>query len=95
MSDFSVFSHLTVAKSAYYRAVLAAFAEARSEFVIHLRPFEVARSAGMAEEEAEQLLEQLAEWGNLERNRDHGDAATIVDFYRTRGTVPVVRQAEW
>jgi len=38
----------------------------------------------MAEEDVELLLEQLAEWGNLERNRDHGDAVTIEDFYRTR-----------
>lgn len=84
MPDYSVFSHLTAAKSEDYRAVLAAFASARSEFVIHLRPAEVAHGAGLVEGEVELLLEQLAEWGNLERNRDHGDAVTIEDFYRTR-----------
>ncbi|MCF6313826.1 MAG: TIGR02677 family protein [Verrucomicrobiales bacterium] len=84
MSEFSVFSHLTTAKTDLYRAALQAFATARSEFVIHLRPSEVAKVAGIEDAEIEPLLEQLAEWGNLERNRDHVDAVSIEDFYRTR-----------
>lgn len=39
--DLAVFAHLNVEKSAFYRAILAAFVAARSQFSIALRPAEV------------------------------------------------------
>lgn len=84
MSRFSVFSHLSSPKVEEYRAVLDVFARARTEFVIHLRPHEIARRIGTSEEALEPTLAQLSEWQNLDRHRDHIDATSIEDFNRTR-----------
>lgn len=84
MPHFSVFSHLSSPKVEEYRRVLEAFAAARSAFVIHLRPFEIARATGFCEEALEAMLEQLVEWGNLDHSRDHVDAASIQEFYRVK-----------
>lgn len=84
MERFSVFSHLTSAKTDEYRRVLGVFAEARAGFVIHLRPAEVAEKLGIAEEAVDPVLAQLHEWGNLERGHDHVDAATVEEFYRVK-----------
>ena len=84
MQRFSVFSHLNTPKEGDYRRVLAAFAKAREGFVIHLRPAEIAAATDMQEEALEPLLEQLHDWGNLERSHDHVDAATVEEFYRVK-----------
>jgi len=55
MQRFSVFTHLSAQKAGDYRRVLSAFAAARSRFVIHLRPGEVARETGVPEPELEQV----------------------------------------
>ncbi len=81
---YSVFAHLSSPKAADYRRVLTAFAEARAGFVIHLRPAEVARTTSFSEDDLEPLLEQLAQWGNLDRSHDHVDAATVEEFYRVK-----------
>lgn len=84
MQGYSVFTHLSSQKAEDYRRVLAAFSQARSAFVIHLRPAEVARMTGMAEDSLGPVLEQLHEWGNLDRGRDHVDAASIEEFYQVK-----------
>jgi uncharacterized protein (TIGR02677 family) len=84
VQEYSVFTHLSSQKAEEYRRVLAAFSQARSAFVIHLRPSELARATGMAEEALEPVLGQLHEWGNLDRSRDHVDAASIEEFYRVK-----------
>jgi len=83
-SQYTVFTHLSAAKADAYRSVLRAFATARENFVIHLRPAEVARAAGCEEETLAPLLDQLVEWGNLDRSSDRFDATTVEDFYKTR-----------
>jgi len=75
MHQFSVFTHLSSPKVEDYRKVLAAFSQARRAFVIHLRPAEVSRATGMAEEELEAVLEQLHQWGNLDRGGEAAERA--------------------
>ncbi len=84
MERFTVFSHLNAPKAADYRAILCAFAKARGEFLIHLRPAEVARATGLSEDALDEALEQLFAWGNLGRSKDHGDAASIEEFYQVK-----------
>ena len=81
---FSVFSHLSSPKTESYRGVLEVFAQARSEFVIQMRPAEIARKLRLDAETIEPALEQLAEWGNLDRHRDHVDASSVEEFYRVK-----------
>lgn len=84
MDRHSVFSHLGSPRSADYRRVLGAMVAARANFVIHLRPGEIGAACGLDEDELGPLLDQLAEWGNLDRSADRFDAATVEDFYKTR-----------
>jgi len=65
---------------------LELFAKARSEFVIQLRPVEIERELSLPEEGVDSLLEQLAEWGNLDRHRDHIDAGSVEEFYPAKWT---------
>lgn len=83
-AHFSVFSHLSSPKTDNYREVLELFSKARSEFVIQLRPLEISQTLKSSEEVLGPLLEQLAEWGNLERHRDHVDAGSVEEFYRVK-----------
>ncbi|MEM7393957.1 MAG: TIGR02677 family protein, partial [Verrucomicrobiota bacterium] len=90
----SVFSHLSSPKATDYRRVLDVFATARSEFILHLRPVEVARETGLPEDEIEPLLDQLVEWKNLSRSRDDFEAASIEDFYRKRWLYQLSKEGE-
>jgi len=85
-----VFAHLSQEHAGSYRAILETFATAREQFQIHLRPAEILRGMTDAgsdpadEEELAARLQQLVEWGNLERTPDRVAAATVEDFYRAR-----------
>lgn len=84
-----LFSHVTADKTALYRAIMAAFASARRQFRLHLRPDEVRAEARWpgeppSDEALQGALDQLAEWGNLEAQVDNSRVATIEDFYRRR-----------
>lgn len=81
---YTVFSHLSASKAGDYRLVLRAFTTARENFVIHLRPAEIAGVVSFTEDTLGPLLEQLVAWGNLDRSTDSFDAVTVEDFYKTR-----------
>jgi uncharacterized protein (TIGR02677 family) len=66
------------------------FMEAKERFSLHLRPPDV-QSAIMGSPAViddapaiETALQQLCEWGNLERHPDTSDVATVEEFYRPR-----------
>ena len=68
---------------------MEAFAAAKRQFRLHLRPDEVLLEApwpaGRPElEEVQQALTQLVEWGNLQAQPDTARVASIEDFYRKR-----------
>jgi uncharacterized protein (TIGR02677 family) len=84
-----LFRHVTAEKSAFYRAIMDAFAAAKRQFRLHLRPDEVLAESewpinAPKIEEVQQALEQLTEWGNLESQPDTARVSTISDFYRAR-----------
>lgn len=85
-----VFAHLTQDHAETYRAVLDVFGTAREQFLIHLRPSEILRSLGetpggpMDEDQLTLRLQQLVDWGNLERTPDRLEASTVEEFYRAR-----------
>lgn len=84
-----LFGHVSADRAAIYRAILEAFAAARREFRLHLRPDEVLADAHWpgeppSLEALQSALDQLTEWGNLDAQVDNSRVATIEDFYRRR-----------
>src|SRR5258708_521954 len=84
-----LFRHVSAEKSALYRGIMDAFAAAKRQFRLHLRPDEVLAEAEWTDappkiEEVQAALAQLTEWGNLESQPDTARVATISDFYRAR-----------
>ena len=84
-----LFGHVTAEKADTYRAILDAFAAAKRQFRLHLRPDEVLFEAAWPDEapapDALQLaLDQLVDWGNLQAQVDTSRVATLEDFYRRR-----------
>lgn len=90
------FAYLTAEKSALYRAVMAAFVEAKAHFTVHLRPEDVAeRLADPAElDEVQAALAQLTQWGNLRAEPDTSRVTTVEDFYRARYLYQLTREGE-
>jgi len=84
-----LFRHVSAEKSLLYRSVMDAFAAAKRQFRLHLRPDEVLAEAVWSSptpkiEEVQAALAQLTEWGNLESQPDTARVASISDFYRAR-----------
>lgn len=84
-----LFKHVTAEKSELYRKIMDAFAAAKRQFRLHLRPDEVLgeaqwNAAPPRIEDLQGALAQLAEWGNLESQPDTARVASISDFYRAR-----------
>lgn len=84
-----LFRHLTAEKASLYRSVLDAFAAAKRQYRLQLRPDEVLAEApwdGVPPpvEEVNAALSQLAEWGNLESQPDMARVTTLADYYRAR-----------
>jgi uncharacterized protein (TIGR02677 family) len=85
----ALFRHVSADKAALYRAVMDAFAAAKRQFRLHLRPDEVCvlgqwDGAPPPLEEVQQALVQLVQWGNLRAQPDTARVATLEDFYRAR-----------
>ena len=80
----TVFAHVLVEKAELYRAILETFVRAREHFLTHLRPGEIAREIGCGDEEAENALRKLQQWGNVEATQDSAEAVSIDEFYRSR-----------
>ena len=86
-----LFRHVSTEKAVLYRAVMEAFAAAKRQFRLHLRPDELlaegrwdALPAPPRLEELQTALNQLTEWGNLESQPDTTRVASIADFYRAK-----------
>lgn len=94
-----LFRHVSAEKAPLYRAVLETFAAAKRRFRLHLRPDEVRAETAWpgkvpSMEELQQILAQLAEWGNLRAQADTARVATIEDFYRARYLYQLSREGE-
>src|SRR5882672_241285 len=84
-----LFKHVSAERSELYRNIMDAFAAAKRQFRLHLRPDEVLAEAQWEAappkiEELQGALTQLTEWGNLESQPDTARVASISDFYRAR-----------
>lgn len=85
----SLFRHVSADNATVYRALMEAFAAAKRQFRMHLRPDEVRAEApwpgaAPAPEVVQSALAQLVEWGNLQAQPDTARVSTIEDFYRAR-----------
>lgn len=84
-----LFRHATADKAALYRAVMEAFAAAKRQFRLHLRPDEATSAAAWpgvppSLDEVQLALAQLVAWGNLQAQPDTARVSTVEDFYRAR-----------
>jgi uncharacterized protein (TIGR02677 family) len=84
-----LFRHVSAEKSALYRSIMDAFAAAKRQFRLYLRPDEVLAEAEWVGsppkiEEIQLALTQLTDWGNLESQPDTARVASLSDFYRAR-----------
>ena len=84
LKTHTVFTHVLVVKAELYRTILEVFVRSREQFITHLRPAEVARRIGCDEEEMENALRMLQQWGNLEATQDSAEAVALEEFYRSR-----------
>ncbi len=92
LDEVAALKYVAVENAPVYRAVVEVFAEARSHYVVELRPGDVLsrlRAAHLAvpladEPQLEYHLDRLVEWGNLQRSHDTAAVARIEDFYRRR-----------
>jgi uncharacterized protein (TIGR02677 family) len=92
LDQVSAFTYVTVANAPSYRAILEVFVEAKEHYVIELRPAEVrdrlARSGLHHDlpgaDDLDRHLDQLADWGNLQRSHDTSAVSRVEDFYRRR-----------
>lgn len=84
MPGTAAFNYVTADKAPLYRAVMKGFAEAKTHFVIHLRPEEVAERCGRGGDEVRTALAQLVEWGNLLAQPDTARVGSVEEFYRAR-----------
>lgn len=84
-----LFRHVSTDKATLYRGIMGAFASAKRQFRLHLRPDEIAAEAAWRgtppnADELQQALSQLVEWGNLQSQPDTARVSTLEDFYRAR-----------
>jgi len=94
----NVFSYVTAEKAELYQAIMQSFMEARTNFILHLRPHELLsrlqsqfpRVAGLeASTPLDELsltaaLTQLCQWRNLDNHLDTSEVTTVEDFKRQR-----------
>lgn len=85
----ALFRHISAEKAALYRTILEAFAAAKRQFQLHLRPDDVLGQAHWQQaapplEEVQQAFTQLVDWGNLKAQPDTARVSTVEDFYRSR-----------
>ncbi|HEX7488468.1 MAG TPA: TIGR02677 family protein, partial [Anaeromyxobacteraceae bacterium] len=92
LDQVHAFRYVTAENAPTYRALVEVFAAAKERYEIELRPAQVkerlARS-GLhhqleSDAELDRHLDQLAEWGNLQRAHDTSAVAHVEDFYRRR-----------
>ena len=88
----SALRYVTADNAPNYRAIVQVFSEARERYEIELRPTDVRERllrSGLhhdlpAEADLDRHLDQLADWGNLQRSHDTAKVARISDFYLRR-----------
>jgi hypothetical protein len=94
------FAHLNAPLHELYRRVMGVFRVSKQRFVVHLRPEDVAESlrgngaAPAAQDDVQEALTRLAEWGNLRATPDTSRVTTVEDFYRTRYLYQLSREGE-
>ena len=92
LDQIHAFRYVTHDSAPSYRALVQVFADSKDRYEIELRPGEVRERLGRSglahgletEAELDRHLDQLADWGNLQRAHDTNAVARIEDFYRRR-----------
>ena len=93
LSDVAALRYVTAENAPTYRAIVEVFHEARTHYVIELRPADVLErlaAAGLAAPDLgdaaalDRHLDQLVAWGNLAAVHDSAAVTRLEDFYRRR-----------
>ena len=96
--DFMAFQHLAAEKVGLYRMIMKQFVQAKAQFALHLNASLIAASPEVSgppwhadRVEVERALQQLCEWGNLEKHLDTEDVASVREFLRPRFLYQITR----
>jgi len=94
------FAHLNAPLHELYRRVMGVFRVSKQRFVVHLRPEDVTEAlrgngaVPAVQDDVQEALARLAEWGNLRATPDTSRVTTVEDFYRTRYLYQLSREGE-
>lgn len=98
---FMAFQHLAADKSGLYRAIMKQFVEAKTQFALHLNASRVVAATEVSgppwnadRVEVERALQQLCEWGNLEKHLDTEDVTSVREFLRPRFLYQITRAGQ-
>ncbi|MEX2672856.1 MAG: TIGR02677 family protein [Phycisphaeraceae bacterium] len=90
VNRWMAFQHVRAGKPELYRAMMRQFIEATGQFKLHLRPAQVhaalaaAGATRLDRLEVERALDQLCDWGNLEKHLDTDEVSSVKEFLRPR-----------
>ncbi|MFE3453284.1 TIGR02677 family protein [Nonomuraea sp. NPDC059194] len=99
-SRTQAFAYLGAPNADLYRRIMGGFMANKRRFVVHLRPEDVAetlRGDGgepVVQEQVDNALSSLRDWGNLRADPDTGRVTTVEDFYRARYLYQLSREGE-
>lgn len=94
------FAHVDAPLAALYRRIMNVFTASKRRFVVHLRPEDIAEALHhdgdtvVAQDNIEDALAKLTEWGNLRADPDTSRVTTVEDFYRARYLYQLSREGE-
>lgn len=87
--SLDAFRYLHADKAEFYRRIMDLFAEARQRYQLYLRPRDLRQLIGGgqdedADDDVDAALNQLCEWGNLDKHADTAEVQTVAQFNRPR-----------
>ncbi len=96
-----VFAYINADNAPLYRTIMRVFTESKQRFLFQLRPQDVLEAVRISvgqetsgQPEIDSGLEQLCEWGNLQKHPDTTSVGTVDDFLKQRYVFQITRHGE-
>src|SRR5213593_4738103 len=96
-----VFAYTNADNAPLYRTIMRVFTESKQRFLFQLRPQDVLEAVRISvgqetsgQPEIDSGLEQLCEWGNLQKHPDTTSVGTVDDFLKQRYVFQITRHGE-
>jgi len=96
-----VFAYINADNAPLYRTIMRVFMESKQRFLFQLCPQDVLEAVRISvgqetsgQPEIDSGLEQLCEWGNLQKHPDTTSVGTVDDFLKQRYVFQITRHGE-